>query len=255
MARASSILSDYAELGYVEAIPILNEDEVRHYRAACDRTCALLGGNSRLNAPHLFFRWAWDLAIHPRLLDCLEQFLGPAILLKSTRIFYKQARSATFVGWHQDGITEREEGAHVPAIWLGLTEATAENGCLRVVPRSHHLGLVRHEDFPDPDNLTTQGVTAQVEIGAPHDVIMRAGEMSMHHPLVLHASKPNETDEARIGFSATYSNAMLAASRTPVAWVRGSGPTDRFELAVPPPDVPIEHAVDAYRTFIARTSM
>ena len=105
MARASSILSDYAELGYVESIPILDPDEVRHYRAQVDRTSALLGGQtSRLNAPHLFFRWAWDLAIHPRLLDCLEQFLGPDILLKSTRIFYKQARSAAFVGWHQDEI-------------------------------------------------------------------------------------------------------------------------------------------------------
>ena len=73
----------------------------------------------------------------------------------------------------------------MPAIWLGLTDATAENGCLRVVPRSHRLGLVPHADRPDPHNLTTQGMTAQVQIDSTHDIIMREGEMSLHHPLIL----------------------------------------------------------------------
>ena len=254
--QTSSILRQYDELGYVESIPVLSEEEARHYRGEVERTYAAVGGEmSRLNGPHLYFRWAWDLATHPRLLDCLEEFLGPDILLKSTRIFYKHGRSAAFVGWHQDGITEREEGAHVPAIWLGLTEATVENGCLRVVPRSHRLGLVRHLDVPHPDNLTSQGVTAQVEIDTPHDVVMRPGEMSLHHPLVLHASNPNQSNEARIGFSATYSNARLAGSRTPVAWVRGSGPTDRFQIIDAPPPAPLEQAVAAYRQSLARTSM
>jgi non-haem Fe2+, alpha-ketoglutarate-dependent halogenase len=241
-------LASYEELGFLDSIPILSADEVCRFREEVDITCAALGGRvTRLDGPHLYFRWAWELGAHPRLLDCMEQLIGPNIMLKSTRLFYKFGRSDAFVGWHQDGLTEQLKDAHIPAIWLGLTPATAENGCLRVVPRSHHLGLVPHVDYPDPDNLTTQGATAQVAIEKPHDIVMQAGEMSLHHPLMLHASNPNHTAEARIGFSATYSTPSLVSSRTAVAWVRGDGPRDRFRIIEKPPEYSLAEAVVAYR--------
>jgi hypothetical protein len=241
-------LSEYDELGFLHSIPVLSPAEVAQFRAEIEETCRALGGRvTRLDGPHLFFRWAWDLSTHPRVLDCMEQLIGPNILLKSTRLFYKFGNSDSFVGWHQDGITETLTEAHVPAIWLGLTPATAENGCLRVVPRSHRLGLIPHADRPNPDNLTTQGATAQVEIDAPRDIVMHAGEMSVHHPLMLHASNPNRSGESRIGFSATYSTPALTASRTAVAWVRGDGPRDRFRIIDKPPARSIEQAVAAYQ--------
>lgn len=241
-------LLDYDELGFLHSIPVLSSAEVAHFRAAIEETCRALGGRvTRLDGPHLFFQWAWELSTHPRVLDCMELLIGPNILLKSTRLFYKFGNSSSFVGWHQDGITEGLKDAYVPAIWLGLTPATAENGCLRVVPRSHRLGLIPHADRPNPDNLTTQGATAQVDIDSPQDVVMRAGEMSLHHPLVLHASNPNESAESRIGFSATYSTPALTASRTAVAWVRGDGPTDRFRIVEQPQSRSIYDAVAAYR--------
>ncbi|HEU4434127.1 MAG TPA: phytanoyl-CoA dioxygenase family protein [Pyrinomonadaceae bacterium] len=241
-------LANYEELGFLHSIPVLSSDEVHAFRAEIEQTCAAIGGRvTRLDGPHLYFRWAWELSTHPRVLDCMEQLIGPNILLKSTRLFYKFGQSASFVGWHQDGITERVDQAFVPAIWLGLTEATAENGCLRVVPRSHRLGLVPHDDRPNPNNLTTQGLTAQVKIDSPHDIVMREGEMSLHHPLILHASSPNQSAESRIGFSATYSTPALTASRTAVAWVRGDGPRDRFTIVGAPPERSLAEAIAAYR--------
>ncbi len=241
-------LDNYDEFGFLDSIPILSAEEVRHFRAEVEKTCTALGGRiTRLDGPHLYFSWAWDLSTHPRVLDCMEQLIGPNIMLKSTRLFYKFPQSDSFVGWHQDGLTEQVKDACVPAIWLGLTPATVENGCLRVVPQSHRLGLVAHDDFPNVDNLTTQGATAQVQIEAPHDVVMHAGEMSLHHPLMLHASNPNRSAEARIGFSATYSTPALTSSRTAVAWVRGNGPTDCFRMASKPLPRSLEEAVAAFR--------
>lgn len=241
-------LAEYDETGFVHSIPVLSEAEVSRYRVAVERTCAALGGGvTRLDGLHLYFRWAWDLCTHPRLLDCMEQLLGPDILLKSTRLFYKHGRSASFVGWHQDGITEQLQDARVPAVWLGLTAATVENGCLRVAPRSHRLGLIPHAMRPHDDNLTTGGVTALAEVADPYDIVMRPGEMSLHHPLILHASNPNQSDASRIGFTATYTNAALKSSRTAVAWVRGDGPRDCFEIAEAPPVRPLEESVAAYR--------
>lgn len=240
-------LADYKRLGFLDSIPVLSADEVRFFRGQVDRTCQALGGRvTRFDAAHLFFRWAWDLGTHPRIVDCLEKVIGPNILLKSTRVFYKHGPSRAFVGWHQDGITERIEDAHVPAIWLGLTEATVANGCLRVVPRSHRLGLIPHAERPDPDNLTGGGTTAQMAIDSPRDIVMRAGEMSLHHPLVLHGSNPNLTDGPRIGFSATYATPTLRGSNTPVAWVRGDRPRHNFEVFDGPPTADFEQAVSRY---------
>src|ERR1041385_8260988 len=83
--------------------------------------------------------------------------------------------------------------------------------------------------------------------GFHHDVVMKAGEMSLHHPLMLHASNPNCSSEARIGFSATYSTPALQSSRTAVAWVRGDGPRDRLRIIDKPPDLTLAEAVAAYR--------
>lgn len=241
-------LHEYDELGFVSSLPVLTDDEVRRYRADIESTCAALGGNvTRMDGPHLYFDWAWELSTHPRLLDCMQQLLGPNILLKSTRLFYKHGLSESYVGWHQDGITERLEDAGVPAVWLGLTEATAENGCLRVVPGSHRLGLVPHSDRPDPNNLTSYGSTAVARIDAPWDIVMRPGEMSLHHPLILHASNPNRSPEPRIGFSATYSGTALPNSQTAVAWVRGGGARHAEEVTGGPVRRPLEERIAAYR--------
>jgi len=262
-------LADYGELGFLHSIPILSEDEVGHYRAEVEKTRQAIGGRvTRLDAVHLFFRWAWELSTHPRLLDCLEQLLGPNILLKSTRVFYKYERSSSYVGWHQDGITESLEDARAPAVWLGLTAATVENGCLRVVPRSHSLGLLQHDSNPDLDPLPGTDTSAQVQswsrvhgndlsgriarvpadLDAPFDLVMRPGELSIHHPVILHGSNPNLSAESRIGLSASYSAPELYNGRKAVVWVRGDDSRDHhpFEVIDKPPAATFEEAVAAY---------
>src|SRR5262249_11027592 len=100
----SAQMAGYEELGFVHSVPTLTAEEVRYYRDHVEKTWSALGGRvTRADGLHLFFPWAWDLATHPRLLDCLEDLLGPAIILRHTRIFYKYAQSVAWVGWHQDG--------------------------------------------------------------------------------------------------------------------------------------------------------
>ena len=265
----SEQMAGYEELGFVHSIPILTPEEVRYYHDHVEKTWSALGGRvPRADALHLFFRWAWDLATHPRLLDCLEDVIGPVIVLRHTRIFYKYPQSEAWVGWHQDGYTERLSDGQVPAIWLGLTDATVENGCLRVVPRSHRLGILSHRSRENQHDLANSGISGpgpgsvagrdrdpSVEpaklaerLDAPFDVVMEAGEMSFHHPLALHGSNPNASAEPRIGLSATYCTPGLHRNGTPAALVRGSvGPVPWFPLSSKPADLALEGAVAAYR--------
>jgi len=173
------------------------------------------------------------------------------------------------VGWHQDGSTEHLSDAHVPAIWLGLTKATVENGCLRVVPRSHRLGMLSHRSRlthhdlasssmsgPEPGSGAGEDHDPSVKpaklpegLDTPFDVVMAAGEMSFHHPLALHGSNPNASAEPRIGLSATYSTPGLYRNGTAVALVRGSvGPDPMFPLSSKPANLPLEEAAAAYRS-------
>ena len=265
----SEQMAGYEELGFVHSIPILTPEEVCYHRDHVEKTWSALGGRvNRADALHLFFCWAWNLATHPRLLDCLEDLLGPVIVLKHTRIFYKYAQIAAWVGWHKDGSTEHLADAQVPTIWLGLTNATVENGCLRVVPRSHRLGMRSHRSRkthhdlasssvsgPEPGSVAGEDHESSVKhaklaesLDAPFDVVMKAGELSLHHPLALHGSNPNASAEPRIGLSATYSTPELHRNGAAVALVRGSvGSQPWFPLSSKPADLPFEEAVASYR--------
>jgi hypothetical protein len=264
----SERIADYEEWGFIHSIPVITPDEVQYFRDCIEKTWVALGGRvTRADGLHLYFRWAWELATHRRLLDCMEDLLGPNILLKHTRLFYKYGRSPAWVGWHQDGVTERLTDGCAPAIWLGLTAATVENGCLRVIPRSHRIGILAHYSRRDPDSLTSSVTKIQEPtklvadenklsvklarvpegLDPPFDVVMRPGEMSFHHPVLLHGSNPNLSSEPRIGLSATYTTPELHKSAAAVAALRGSlRPHDAFDLVHEPPLQSFEEAAAAY---------
>jgi ectoine hydroxylase-related dioxygenase (phytanoyl-CoA dioxygenase family) len=183
-------------------------------------------------------------------------------------LFYKYGKSASYVGWHQDGVTERLEDNHAPAIWLGLTAATVENGCLRVVPRSHASGFLPHDARPIRDTLAGDDNLGRTQIrsrervdelsgritmmpqegNSPFDLVMRPGEMSIHHPMILHGSNANLSNEPRIGLSASYSTPEICHLPS-VVWSRGASPRDQFDFEVidEPPTASLAEAVAAYR--------
>jgi hypothetical protein len=73
--------------------------------------------------------------------------------------------------------------------------------------------------------------------------------MSIHHPVILHGSNSNLSDESRIGLSASYSTPELFHG-TAAVWARGDGPRDHFDFEVidQPPTATFEEAVAAYCT-------
>ena len=240
----------YEQSGYIHSIPILDAQEANYYRNCVGKACQAFGNNvTRFDGAHFFFEWAWALATHSRMLDSLERLLGPDILLKNTRFFCKWGNTTSFVGWHQDGFTDQQGDGLIPTVWLGLTPATIENGCLRVIPSSHRLGLVPHPEQFDQNNLTKSGTTAQVDTGSWFDVVMNAGEMSIHDPLTLHSSGPGISAGPRIGFSASYATPQLISSRSPVVWARGGHdlPDSNLTFSERPEPLPIAEAAELFQ--------
>src|SRR5207249_3111285 len=163
-----------------------------------------LGGELR-HKPHLLFTWLADLVRHPAILDAVEDVLGPNLLVWSTSFFIKEARDPAYVSWHQDATYWGLSAPDVLTAWVAFTDATVENGAMRMVPGSHDEQLAHRDTFA-PHNLLSRGQEIAVEVDEARgvDILLRAGEMSLHHVRMVHGSPPNRSDDRRIGFAIRY---------------------------------------------------
>ena len=143
---------------------------------------------------------------HPAILDSVEALIGPDILIFHTTVWFKEARSAKSVPWHQDGTYfGLDPFEHVTA-WVALTPSTEEMGCVVMLPRSHRQGQLAHADKPDPNLMLSRGQTVAIDIDDSEAVslIMAPGDVSFHHTLAVHRSGPNTSNEPRIGIGISY---------------------------------------------------
>ncbi len=236
----------FNEQGYLPGRPMLSVDETAALREACIRTCGVeVKDTARRQAsnrvkPYLLFRWAADLVRHPVILDHLETLIGPDILVFHTTVWFKEAHTQKSVPWHQDatyfGLSPFE---HVTA-WVALTPSTEEMGCVQILPDSQGRGQLLHADKPNPDLMLSRGqtVAGDIDESAAVGLIMQSGDVSFHHTLAMHRSKPNRTDQPRIGIGVSYIPTRVrhvGETRLSATLVRGADTYGHFDPE-PAPD-------------------
>jgi len=236
-ALSSAAVERYQRDGFYFPVPVLTPDEARECRRRLEAVEAAnggqLGGELR-QKPHLLFTWLADLVRHPAILDAVEDVLGPNLLVWSTSFFIKGPRDAAFVSWHQDATYWGLSEPDVVTAWLAFTEATVDNGAMRMVPGSHGEQLVHRDTFA-ANNLLSRGQEIEVAVDEARgvDIVLRAGEMSLHHVRMVHGSPPNRSDDRRIGFAIRYIPTyvrQLAGGADGAMLVRG---VDDFHYYVP----------------------
>ncbi|MGH9442898.1 MAG: phytanoyl-CoA dioxygenase family protein [Thermoanaerobaculia bacterium] len=208
-ALSDAQVGAYRREGYLSPVLALTPDEAAAARVNLDalmgRTASLADPATR-HKPHLYARWVSDLVRHPRVLDAVEAILGPNLLVWRSVFFVKKPRDPHYVAWHQDsaywGLSSDDE----VTAWIALTESTIANGCLQVVPGSHLQPDVPHAIEFAENNVLVRGQKAVAEI--PEDRVrsleLCPGEMSLHHVRMLHGSRGNASDGARVGLAVRY---------------------------------------------------
>jgi ectoine hydroxylase-related dioxygenase (phytanoyl-CoA dioxygenase family) len=199
---------DFAREGFVAPCPILDPAEAERHAGLA---LAALGvdpaapGPARRNpfAWHHRWRWAYDLATHPRLLDRVEAVLGQNLVLWAMACWYKEPGNGKPIPWHQDTQYWPMEPTTTVSAWIALTETTRENGCLRVIAGSHRTRL-EHHAMDGLGNGFASGVDGVDESQAA-DLEMRPGEVTLFSEATLHGSGPNRTARPRLGISLRYS--------------------------------------------------
>ena len=121
-------IADYPRLGYASPISVLAPDETARCRDAYLDLAARLGGApkaTQLSLLHLYYDWAWDLIHNPRILDAVEQILGPNILVWASSVFPKRAHDPGYITMHQDGTYwGLRDGADHPAVLVRGRDST-----------------------------------------------------------------------------------------------------------------------------------
>jgi hypothetical protein len=239
--------------GVLFPIRVLPDDALRTYLSAFLALERSLGDPfKRMARAHLFFPWAYDLATHPAVVAAVSEILGPEILVWGTLILSKPPHSSAYVSWHQDGAYAQFLGG-TPALtaWIALTDSTAENGCLRVVPGSQH-SLLPHQERITRDNLLNRGQTvdaAGMEEGAVN-VVLKAGEMSLHEIRLVHGSNPNRSPHRRIGFVIRFATPAMKAPPIPVLRACGTGDWGHLKVRNRPVEASDEERIAAYTAYV-----
>ncbi len=194
----------YNEKGYIAPIDVLSNQEVSEIRKEIEtiekKWPDALEGSGR-NYVHLISPVFNKLCLNKKILDAVESIIGKNILICGTTLFIKNPNEKGFVSFHQDAKYIGLEPHNWVTAWIAITDANEENGCMQMWPRSHKKNLIHHTEKFDEHNLLTRGQAIEnVPSGEIEHVVLETGQMSLHHPTVIHGSGLNKSNDRRIGF-------------------------------------------------------
>ena len=258
-------IEQYHREGYFFPVRILDDEGVAANRRRLEAFEARQGKpveGAQRSKSHLLFKWVDDLMRNPKLLDAVEDLIGHDILCWNTIFWIKEAGSQSYVSWHQDLRYWGLDTDDLVSVWLALSPATLESGCMRVLPGSHEGDLLPHNDEYQHDNLLTRGQEIAVSVDETKTVAMplEPGEISLHNVRLAHASGPNRSSDRRIGISLHYMPAgakQIIGEWDTAALVRGEDRFGHFTIAPRPakdfdPEAVVFHdkATDATRKIL-----
>ena len=197
-------IKDYNDHGYVSPINVITSEEANKIRREIEKIennwPNELSGLGR-NYVHMISPTFDELCHNSKILDAVESIIGKDILICGTTLFIKNPNQEGFVSFHQDAKYIGLEPHNWVTAWIAVTDSNEENGCMRMWSGSHKNNLKKHSEKFNEGNLLTRGQTVEnVPLESTKSVILRAGQMSLHHPTIVHGSGLNKSNDRRIGF-------------------------------------------------------
>jgi len=235
----------YLHNGFLFPIPALSPHETATCLAGLARLeaelgCAVADADVKWRS-HAYAHSPWfnDLIRNPRILDVVEDVIGPNILVWTATFFIKEPGSATYAAWHQDGGYFGLEPREQVCAWVALTDATEEAGCMEQLSFHGQPRLYHHSPLGLANSINRAGQTIMEPFDQTNPVAMAlpAGSISLHHELAVHRSAPNHAKHRRVGIGLNYIPTHVRVDgpvRCCAMLVRGEDKYGHFDLIEPP---------------------
>jgi len=165
-----------------------------------------------MDTPHFTDTWLFHWVLSDYVLDLVEPLLGPDIALWSTHFICKPAGVGKRVPWHEDSAYWGRvlDPMEVVTVWLAVDPSMVENGCMRVIPGTHHGGYSQYEEVEEGQVFDTEIKADSFDESKAVDCILKPNECSIHHAKLIHGSNPNTGTQRRCGYTMRFVPASSA---------------------------------------------
>lgn len=202
----------FDEQGYLVGLPrIFDDNELAAFNEGFKELSKLLepGETTKeIREWHESSRFLYDICITPKILDYVEDLLGPNFYFWASNFFAKPPRTKEKVGWHQDAYYWPLSPHHTVTVWIAFTDSNINNGAMRVIPASHKSGVIKHNRNSNAETDSVLVLELEDRYFREDEAVpleLKAGEISIHDDRIVHGSPANPSDQWRIGLTVRYS--------------------------------------------------
>jgi hypothetical protein len=202
------IIETFNRDGVVFPVQIFNKDEISYYRSLLEYE---IDHNNMMEKQYrckslLLYKWIDEIARNEKILNLVEQIIGPDFFCWDTQCWLKEPNDQKYVSWHQDATYWNFKVKNGVIVWLAFNDVDNKMGPVVYKLGSHKVGQYQHKDKESAFNLLTRGQTVNNEYkyNSEAELIINEGYISMHHPYVVHGSRPNIGKIRGIGYSLQY---------------------------------------------------
>lgn len=162
--------------------------------------------SDELDTPHFTDARLLDFLLAPEVLDVVEDLIGPNIGLFSSHFISKPPGKGRRTPWHEDSAYwegKFDELDKIVTIWLAIDDSNIQNGCMGVVPGTHHNGFSAYETVADPANSTfsTEIKKGTFDLDEVVWFELEKGQYSLHDARIIHGANANTSKNRRCGYT------------------------------------------------------
>lgn len=213
--------------GFIAPLPVFGADEMAPIREYFDDLIdTVVSSDDRrnsysINAYHLVCEGLYDLVVEPRILDYVQDILGPNFVAWGSQVFCKLPGDRSEIPLHQDAPYWPFTSTKSVTVWLAIDDVDVENASMEFVPGSHLLGPLPHVELAlDGSRVLKHAVAEPARFSERYHDVMTAGSCSLHTDLLLHGSPPNASERRRAGLTMRYTAADVGIMPGAESWLK-----------------------------------
>jgi len=232
----------WLDQGFLGPFTLVSRAEMAAIRERIDHDIfigeAARPAHERNHDRHLDHPLVWRLCSAPPLVERVAALIGPDLILWRSNFQCKEAGDEA-VPWHQDGAYFGLQPCVLISAWIAIDEATVENGCMQVIPRTHHRALP-HQSDPDRSTFGQSIAADAIDVGSAVTFPLAPGEFILFNENSAHGSGANRSTRRRLGLSPRITVPFVRVpdgpdgQPRPVSLLRGCDYTGEQRVMPPP---------------------